>query len=293
MVNFQPIRYDIDDNEKRSKPIFPSFGTSTLELEVGLISGLKSVDSLCTPFRLAECGLDTLEDWKEDQVESNNSNEFGDWESHMDEISWTLVSADSRLASQTCHHLAPSYLVDDGKKKEGVSVDDGLGLPSDDEDITKKEAPDAESVRVPRVTIKTAFLNNPIKLSFEASELYTRFQNPDDFYGGGDSGHITLSSSGGKGISAAKRRRQQYERKKKAAVDKNLDALMSQASQMASQSQASANMMFSSQMSGPSSQGGSQSQMGSQLSSGGIGGSIGVGRSGGGGKPKKKARSGF
>jgi hypothetical protein len=273
MVNYQPIRYE-DDEDGDPIPVFPSFGNSSLLLEVGLVKSLKT-EFPDIPFRMEESGLDdTVEAWKEDQAENSDAEEIDDWGRHMDEISWTLVSADARLASQTCSQIKPGHLIVD-KKRKTADKEVLLGPPSDDEEA--KETLVKDEFRAPRVTIKTGFSNQPIELSYNVSELYTRWHSPETFYGK-ESG-VVSSEIGGKRLTARFKRRQAYESRKKAEVQKNLDVLMSQASGSSSQV---APVIGSGMSQG--------SMLGSQPGSGGVdtGGS-----SRGNLKPKKKARKGF
>jgi hypothetical protein len=261
-------------------PVYPSLGHSNLLLESELMSSLKD-EFPEIPFRMVESDTDQVDEWKKDQEEVVYSEEFGNWANNMDEVSWALVTSDSRLATQTCNQFELGHMIVD-KKRRGS--DEGLlGASSDDEEediLVKKEImvkeENQEKVRAPIVMIKTAFSSEPITLSHEASELYARWKSPDDFYGSGSG--VVSSISDGKKLNKKTKRRLAYERKKKEAVDRSLEVLMSQASAGAQES--APRISFGSQLSG-----------GGIVSNGGAG-SIGLGRSGN-LKPKKKARQGF
>lgn len=163
------------------------------------------------------------------------------WKENMDKKSWAWVSADLQLASKNCIQSTISGITLSPNRGGREREDKLLGPPSDDDDddVTGSRS---LPIHPAAVTYKTAFSSTVITLSRAASELQSRWNEPDDFYGS-----VVPSSSSGiprKRESMRKRKRQEHQKKMKDASDRNLDVLLSQASAVSSQQ--SAPMIYSS-----------------------------------------------
>ncbi|KAL3901006.1 MAG: hypothetical protein SGCHY_000947 [Lobulomycetales sp.] len=259
LVQTAEIRYD--SNGKYVIPCLtpdpsPLQGSPSHDRLVRLMSTRHPAESFCVS-RINETSAEEF--YSEKEVDAGTQgNESGDGS-----IALEWIRNESYLATHVCQRLAP--LESRSKPREAPSSG-GEGLlnpPSDDEDEGEYQCRQ----------LRTMFSSKAITLSVAASQLFDRWDSPQDFYGAESLAEkVPMSEGDGarKRVSAHRRRTQEYQKKMKEASDRNLEAFLSQTSAGGSQSMqvASAPTIFSSSSQPRSSGGiGVMSQPGSASSS--------------------------